>query len=180
VTWFDWQGRDPGSTVIVHDPAHSWQDVPTGSDVLAFYNNKDARYEVLYAERVFQEGRAVLANPLCAEPSMITVSDFEGIANGNFLLPPDTLPTTGIINPRGHAGLSGDTVTIRRADNNMPSPTWEIVDVDHHVVQPIVELRLDGLNYQYRTRDIYTEICTTDPNEWTTWVEGDDECPEEE
>jgi hypothetical protein len=62
----------------------------------------------------------------------------------------------------------------------MPSPTWEIVDVDHHVVQPIVELRLDGFNYQYRTRDIYTEICTTDPNEWVTLLEGDDECEEEE
>jgi hypothetical protein len=178
VSWFDWQGLDPGSSVMVHDPAHSWRDVPSGSEIIAYYNNKDERYEILHGQRVYRYARATLTDPMCGD-TMAGIDSFEGLSTGDYIQPPEDAPTTAS-NPRRHAGLSGDTVTLLRIDNNLPNPTWEIIDVDKHVMQPIVGLQLDGLEYQYRTHDIYTEICTTDPNEWVTWLEGDDECPDEE
>jgi hypothetical protein len=171
VSWF--QGADPGATVIVHDPAHSWQDVPTGSEVLAFYNESDARWEVLHADRVFLYARATLDGPLCAETSMVDVTWVEGLVTGEFQLPPDTLPTV-VINPRKHAGLSSDTVTLRRINNDMPSPTWEIVDVDLHLVETVIDVYLDGLDLKKKTREIYTEVCSTD--ETASTIDSGEEC----
>jgi hypothetical protein len=175
VSWF--QGADPGATVIVHDPAHSWQDVPTGSEVLAFYNEADERYEVLHADRVVLHARATLDGPLCAETSMVAISWVEGLIAGEFLLPPDTEPTV-VINPRKHAGLSSDTVTLRRADNNMPNPTWEIVDVDLHEYEYVSDVFIDGLEVKQRKKTGYHEICSTD--ETVETIDTAESCEEEE
>lgn len=175
VDWYDWQGIDPGSTITIHDPNHSWQDVPTGAQGVAYYNNKDSRYEVLHADRVVQEGRATLNGALCAETSMVAITWVEGIVNGEFQIEPDTLPTTAI-NPRKHAGLSGDTVTLRRINNNMPNPDWEIVDVDKHLIEYVTDVELDGLDLKQTKREGYMEICTVDETV-TTIATGTEECP---
>lgn len=172
VGWF--QGTDPGGTVVVHDPDRCWVDVPSASDVLAFYNETDDRWEVLHAERVYYEARAVLDDPLCAETSAIAISSFMGLEAADFLQPPDTTPTVAI-NPRMHAGLSGDGITLRRANNDPDDPIWEIVDVDHHAVDVVVDVYLDGIDLTQKKRTIYIEACDTD--ETPSTIDTGTNCP---
>lgn len=174
VDWFDWQGRDPGSSITVHDPDGMFPDVHSGASGLAYYNNKEKRYEVLHADRVAIHAQAVLSENCCG--STVTFSSFEIKPCGQFVGEPPTAPTTAV-NPCGHAGQTGATVTLRRISNAMPAPAWEVVEISKVVVQAITDLQLDGLNLQYRTTDIYVQRCESGANDWQTWHEGDDECP---
>lgn len=173
VDWFDWQGKDPGSSVTVHDPDGLFPDVHSGALGRAYYNNKAKRYEVLISQRVVQHAEATLIANCCG--STASISGFTPKPCGEFVGSPPSAPTTAT-NPCGMAAASGSTVTLRRVDNSMPGSAWEIVAVSRVLVQPLVGFRIDGMNFQYRTADCYMERCSADLNDWVTWATGEAEC----
>jgi hypothetical protein len=170
VDWYDWQGRNPGSSVTVHDPAGAWPDVHSGAKGLAYYNNKDRRYEILFCQRIVIHATATLSAPMCGSSASITA--FEGQPCGEFVGTPPTAPTSAT-NPTGVAGASGSTVTLRRISN---SNDWEVIGVTRVLVKPLVALRIDGMNFQYRTADCFMERCSADLNDWENWALGEPEC----
>ncbi len=171
VGWYDWQGRDPGSSVTVHDPDGVFPDVFEGAKGVAYYNNKDRRYEILRCQRIVIFAEATLSAAMCGSSASIT--DFVAKPCGEFVGSPPTAPTSAT-NPNGVAGVSGSTVTLRRISNSM---TWEVIGVTRVLVKPIVALDLLGLEFRYRTADCYLERCTTDLNDWEAWHTGEAECP---
>lgn len=177
VNWFDWQGKDPGSTITVYDPAGMFPDVHSGAQGLAYYNNKSSRYEVLRSDRVVMRGYATLTADCCGTSA--SIENFVGEPTGEFVGTPPELPTTAA-NPSNHAGLTGARVELERISNTMPALGWKVVSITQVLVHPIVAVRLNGLNFEYRTANWYVELCTTELNDWQVWHEGDDECPAEE
>jgi hypothetical protein len=173
VDWFDWQGRSPGSSVTVYDPDGVFPDVHSGAKGRAYYNNKEKRYEVLISQRIVQYAEATLSAQCCG--SSASISGFTPKSSGEFVGSPPSSPTTAT-NPCGMAAASGSIVTLRRVDNSMPAPAWEIVAVARVLVQPLVAIRIDGMNFQYRTADCYLERCTVDLNDWENWALGEPEC----
>jgi hypothetical protein len=178
VSWFDWQGRDPGSSVTVYDPQGRYPDVHEGASGVAYYNNKDKRYEILDCQRIVEKAEAVLTEDCCG--SAATFDTFVGKPCGEYVGDPPTEPTSAS-NPCGDAGMTGDVVTLRRISNAMPNPAWEVVSITKVVVAIPTAFRLEGNELQYQTTNFYAQRCTTEPNEeWITWHEAGEECEEEE
>jgi hypothetical protein len=171
VSWFDWQGRDPGSSVIVYDPQDRYPDVHAGASGVAYYNNKDKRYEILDCQRIVQFASAVLSADCCGSTASIT--DFVGKPCGEYVGDPTTDPTSAT-NTVGRAGVSGSVVQLRRISNSM---AWEVTGITRVLVQPIVDVDISGTTFRKRTADCYLERCTTALNDWEVWHTGEVECP---
>lgn len=172
VNWYDHQGKDPGS-VIVRDPQGQFPDVHTGAKGTAVYDYHNGYYRVVSCQRVALFADAVLSAVSCG--SSMSISSFSIRSTGDYVGSPPTTPTTPL-NTCGHAGQSGDTVLLRRVNNTLPNPTWEVVDIVKHVVPVITNLRLTGLTLQYQTTDVFVERCSVEPNEWITWHTASAEC----
>lgn len=169
VNWYDWQGRNPGSTITVYDPASMFPDVHSGADGFAYYNNKQRRYEILCCQRIVVHATATLSAPMCGSSASITA--FEGKPFGDYVGPPPEAPTIAT-NPTGVAGGSGSIVTLRRIGTS----DWEVIGVTRVLVKPLVAIRIDGMNFQYRTADCFMERCSADLNDWENWALGEPEC----
>jgi len=174
VNWYDHQGKDPGATVIVRDPQVQFPDVHSGAKGTAVYDYHNGYYRVVSCQRVALFARAILSSNQCG--GALAITSFSVSASGDYVGTPPTAPTSAG-NDQGHAGLSSDPVALRRTNNGMPQPTWEVIDMAKHVIEPITEVRLHtGGLLQYRTQTWYAERCTTDNNAWTTWHTAT-ECP---
>lgn len=173
VNWYDHQGKNPGSTAIVRDPQGQFPDVHSGAKGTAVYDNHNDYYRIVSCQRVALFASAVLSSNQCG--GTLAITSFAVNATGDYVGTPPTAPTT-VSNGRGHVGLSGDAVALRRTNNTLPQPSWECIDMAKHAMEPITGLRLDSGLLQYRTQDWYGERCTTDENAWTTW-HTPTECP---
>ena len=174
VNFYDHQGKDPGATAIVRDPQGQFPDVHSGAKGTAEYDNRNGYYRVVSCQRVALFAGAILSSNQCG--GALAITSFSVSASGDYVGTPPTAPTSAG-NGQGHAGLSSDPVALRRTNNGMPQPTWEVIDMAKHVIEPITEIRLHtGGLLQYRTQTWYAERCTTDNNAWTTWHTAT-ECP---
>jgi hypothetical protein len=171
VSWYDWQGRDPGSSVIVYDPQDRYPDVHAGASGVAYYNNKDKRYEILDCQRIVQFAEAILTADCCG--SSASIGTFTAKACGEYVGDPPTDPTSAT-NPCGHAGVSGSVVNLRRISNSM---TWEVIDILKVVVPVVIGVQISGTTFQLKTADCYLERCEAGDNGWETWHTGEVECP---
>jgi hypothetical protein len=176
VDWFDWQGRDPGSSITVYDSDGRFPDVHAGAKGTALYDNKSKKYEVLTSDRVVMRGSATLTANCCGTSA--TISGFTGETCGEYVGTPPTLPTTAT-NPSNHAGVSGSIVELERTSNDMPNPTWKVVSITQVVIRPITEIRLFETTIQVKRIDAYVEVCTEEEPEWEDVIEGAEECEEE-
>lgn len=128
VNWFDHQGKDPGSSVIVRDPQGQFPDVHSGAKGTAVYDYHNGYYRVISSQRVAIFGEAYLNGAAC--DSMI-IDNFSIKPCGDHVGSPPTAPTNPL-NPAVHRGLDNDIVQLRRINNTMPQPTWEVTDVAGH------------------------------------------------
>ena len=177
VTWFDHQGKDPGSTVTVHDPQGQFPDVFAGAVGKAQYDNHAKKYRIVNCQRVALFATAQLTADTCPDAESISITDFTIHPTGNYVGAPPTTPTAvaGSI-----AGLAGDTVWLRRTTNDMPAPGWEVVRVTKHAVDVVIDDRYNSLNLQHKLKTIFVELCDDEDPAWTTWATAvERDCTEE-
>jgi hypothetical protein len=174
VTWYDHQGKDPGSTVTVRDPNARFPDVYSGAKGTAVYDYHNGYYRVVSCQRVALFAAALLTADSCG--STMSIDGFVVRPTGDYVGAPPTTPTAPS-NTCGHAGLDNDVVLLRRTNNTMPQPSWEVVDITKHAVEVVVDNRYDTLNLQHKQRTIYAEICDNTTPSWETWTTAT-ECTE--
>lgn len=141
VNWFDHQGKDPGSTVIVRDPQGQFPDVHSGAKGTAVYDYHNLYYRVVACQRVALFAQGLLDGASCG--SSMTIDTFAVKAVGDYVGSPPTAPTIPT-NTCDHYGRDNDTVLLRRIDNTMPQPTWEVVDIEKHPFKVYTALRQAG------------------------------------
>lgn len=181
VTWYDHQGKNPGSSVTVFDPDTIFPDTPAGAKGIAYYNNKHKRYEAHYTQGIAIFASATVTADVCPGGS-IPISDLSYASTGRFVLPPTTPPSTasGLI-----AALAGDSVKLRRVSNDSDNPSWEVVSVSKHEIQAVIATRVEEVEenvfqFQNRVHKVWVELCKAEPEEdWIPWHTGTP-CPEEE
>jgi hypothetical protein len=171
VNWYDHQGIDPGSSIIARDPQGQFPDIHSGAKGTAQYDNHNGYYRIVSCQRVALFASASLSADSCG--SSMSISSFSARSTGDYVGSPPTAPTTAT-NSCAHAGLSGDTVLLRRTNNTMPQPSWEVVDITKHAKDVIVDVQVTGLTLQKKTIAIYAEVCTTTAPSWVTWHTGDE------
>ena len=171
VNWYDHQGKDPGSSVTLRDPQGQFPDIHSGAKLTGQYDNHNGYYRVISSQRVALFAEAALTADTCA--SSMPLSSFAIKATGDYVGSPPTAPTTST-NSCGHAGLNGDTILLRRVNNTLPQPTWEVVDVEKHAIEVDVDQQVTGLTLQHKQRILYVEICDNSAPSWETWHTGDE------
>jgi hypothetical protein len=174
VDYFDHQGKDPGSTVDVRDPQGKFPDVPSGAKGQARYDYHNGYYRITNCQRVALFATADLTAASCG--SAMSIDGFAIKPTGDYCLAPPTTPTTPN-NLHGFAGIDNDSVSLRRVNNTMPNPSWDVIAIDVHSVVMMVDVRVDGLTLQKKDREVYVQLCdnTADASlTWETWHTGDD------
>jgi len=171
VNWYDHQGKNPGTTLDVRDPQEQFPDVHSGAKGTAVYDYHSGYYRVVSCQRVALFAGALLTADSCA--SSMSIDTFVVRPTGDYVGDPPTAPTAPA-NTCGHAGLNNDVVLLRRANNTMPQPAWEVVDVTKHSKTVMVDVQVSGLTLQKKELTIYAEVCTTTAPSWQTWHTGDD------
>lgn len=164
------QGKDPGSTVTVHDPMGVWAGwVQVDCKMWCHWNDRNKRYEITTPQLVAMFATATLTSATCG--SAASIESVAYVRQGYYSADHETAPTTAS-NPRGHAGKAGDEVTIMAYGTSAPL-NWAIVDMDLHLLTAVTNVRIDGYNFQKKTQDYYAEICS-DESDWITYHTGRD------
>lgn len=174
------QGIAPGTTITVHDDQGRFPDSVSGCKGVAWRseyadpnNPGTPYYKVVSCQRVAIFASATLSGDTCG--STMSISGFAIKAVGGFVASPPTTPTT-VSNPCGHAGLNGDTLLLRRTNNTMPNPSWEVIDVSLHAKTVMIDVQVSGLTLQKKSVTAYVEVCDNTTPSWVTWHTGG-ECP---
>lgn len=175
VDWYDHQGKDPGSSVTLRDPQGQFPDVHSGAKGTAVYDYHNGYYRIVSCQRVALFAGALANGAFCAT-STPSIDNFAVKPTGDYVGSPPTTPSTGA-NTCGHAGEDNDAVLLRRINNTMPNPTWEIVDVSLHSLNVITTVEISGGNLQYKTKTIYTERCSNTESSPTTIASTTTSCP---
>lgn len=173
VNWYDHQGKEPAGTVIVRDPQGQFPDVHSGAKGTAVYDYHNGYYRIVSCQRVALFATGSLTADSCG--SSMSIDGFSVKATGDYIGSPPTAPTAPS-NTCGHAGLDNDVVLLRRTNNTLPQPSWEVVDITKHSKTVMVDVQVTGLTLQKKEITIYAEVCTTTAPSWTTWHTGG-ECP---
>lgn len=170
VNWYDGQGTDPGS-VIARDPQGQFPDVHSGAKGTAVYDNHNGYYRIVSCQRVAIFAEALLTADSCG--SSMSIDNFTIRPCGDHVGAPPTTPTAPS-NLHDFAGLDNDKVSLRRINNTMPEPTWDVIAIDVHAKTVMVDVQVTGLTLQKKEITIYTQVCTTVAPSWATWHTGDD------
>jgi hypothetical protein len=170
VDWFDHQGKDPGSSVTIHDPAGLFPDAFSGAAGIAYYNNRQKRYEAVECHRVVDRATATLTGNTCPGDT-INISGFTGYSCGEFIGAPPTTPTTA---SGSIAGLSGDTVYLRRISNALPNPEWQVIRVTKHAIEFMTDWQAVDADrkIQGKFKTGYVESCESADPEWEDLYTG--------
>lgn len=183
------QGRDPriDGKVDIYDPQDNWTDVITGAKGGARFNDREARYEAIYCQRVAFLAKVTLTADLSADSNNLE-QDFSGweiVPIGEFILDP-LVPET-ISNDGKFSGTSGDIVYVHRT-NNAPVFTWRIYNVGtspKHFIGKTASQINKGTSGQVNRHRGGTEVATGDvdtcrnlfqdlgQDKWVAYIEVD-------
>lgn len=174
VDWYNHQGKNPGGTVIIHDPQHIFPDAYDGAKGVAYYNNYHERYEIEECHRLADRASGVLSGDGCS--GSLTVSTFSVQEHGEFIGEPEEAPS--ITNPYKHVGSSGAAVQLLRVSNSMPNGDWVVIDMEKGALTVVAK---DGVTWssptlQQQRIEIYAEFCDETPTPETIDT-AEEECP---
>lgn len=174
VSWYDHQGKNPGSSVNVYDPQGLFADAYSGAKGIAYYNNKDEQYEIEECARVGFQATATLSASCCAATASITGFAIQPV--GEFIGNPGTTPTTAT-NPYKHSGPNGAKVKlIRTANATQPAFAWEVIDIERQVLNVVMDdgVTWTGTELKQDRREVSLETCEAE--QAAELIVGSDEC----
>jgi hypothetical protein len=155
------QGVHPGAGVTLHDDQSFYPRIQKSAKIKAWrseYEGVQAYYKILQSQQMVLYGTALLTADMCGVDASIT--GFVGCSFSPFNLPPDAAPSAAA-NPFGLAGMAGDAVFIVWDE---PNARWIVLQVDHHAVLNLLDLRVAGNYIQGKYQVQFVMICT--PAEW--------------
>jgi len=183
LSWEHGVGVPSGDTVLLYHVNSQFPDVHSGAKGTAIYDvdlssEEQRAFRIISSQRVAKFAEATISESLCPDadpaPTTVAISGFAVLPCGDEVGAPPTTPTVANIGTI-HAGTNGDKVKLRRVNNTMPNPTWEIIAIDKHLVENVVDVTWDGTSKirQGKVKQ-YVELC--DPTETTTDVVEFEEC----
>jgi len=158
VTFYDHQGKNPGTPVNVRDPQGIFADVPTGAKGSADYDYHNGYYRIRRCQRIALFADALLNGNNCGS-SGPSVDNFTIIPQGEYALPPAVAPATCTNSLTTHGGIDNDPVLLMRT--NAAGTLWRLVDVLRHATTVISSIRVKsgGLILEGETVSILAERC---------------------
>lgn len=176
-----------GQKIEVYLPAGAWGLVGRGTTGLAVYNDREDRYEVVYASQMCIWAIAKLAQNMTGSSNTepVNIKDIQYIQDTIHCRAPLKNPTKAV-NKFALRGKPDDYVLIRFINDALkisqgkgdPSEGWIIVQVQHKNLEVIKDLRIksDGTGIEADRRTISTSmVSATDPN-WVKILDAS-ECP---
>lgn len=160
---FEW-GGPVGDPVDLRDEIGQFPDIHSGAKGTAVHDEENSYYRIISSQRTAIYAYATISESLCPDadpaPTTVSISGFTVLPVGDYVGAPPTTPTVVDIGTI-HAGSNGDKVLLRRINNDLPDPTWEIIAIDKHVLNPVINVSWDGTILQQTKRKIWVEICDT-------------------
>lgn len=162
ISWFDHQGRELVGTITLHDELGQFPDVHSGAKGTAVYDYKNNYYRIVSCQRVVIHAEAIISGSICPDAEVpattITITNFAGKPVGDYVGDPPSTPVIANIGPIT-AGMNGDKVLLRRIDNTMGAPTWEIVRIAKHKVDLVVNEKWESPTLKQTKRKFWLEAC---------------------